>query len=49
MNVVAWEDLVKLISGIKKADTEPDTTEAHSASSRQRAGQVSEGRGRTAS
>ena len=24
MNVVAWEDLVKLISGIKKADTEPD-------------------------
>ena len=30
MNVVAWEDLVKLISGIKKADTEPDTTEADS-------------------
>ena len=34
MNVVAWEDLVKLISGIKKADTEPDTTEADSARER---------------
>ena len=51
MNVVAWEDLVKLISGIKKADTEPDTrrpTRKGSTAHREGLGDGRQGPSRTA-